>query len=157
MTLKTSNEKSQEIINMEVLRMAPNKFTLLVLVLLFLFAILVKPANARNDYLQYDNHCQGPTLEPYMEYSQTENIGRGSSTSGYDDDRGTVGVRLRIPLTSTCSKEYRKVFNENALLRQQLEMLKMCSRYKNLELPDEFKEIRDKCSGIKRKDDKKEN
>jgi len=86
-----------------------------------------------------------------MEYSQTENIGRGSSTSGYDDDRGTVGVRLRIPLTSTCSKEYRKVFNENALLRQQLEMLKMCSRYKNLELPDQFAEVREKCDGIKRK------
>jgi hypothetical protein len=30
-------------------------------------------------------------------------------------------------------------------------MLKMCSRYKNLELPDEFKEIREKCKGIKRK------
>jgi len=131
--------------------MAPNRFTYLLLALLILFVISIRPADARNDYLQYDNHCQGPTLEPYMEYSQTENIGRGSSTSGYDDDRGTVGVRLRIPLTSTCSKEYRKVFNENALLRQQLEMLKMCSRYKNLELPDEFKEIRDKCSGIKRK------
>ena len=137
--------------------MAPNKYTFLLLVLLFLFAILVKPANARNDYLQSDSHCQGPTLEPYMEYSKQDNTGTGTSNSGYEDDRGTVGVRLRIPLTSTCSKEYRKVFNENALLRQQLEMLKMCSRYKNLELPDEFKEIRDKCSGIKRKDDKKEN
>ena len=137
--------------------MAPNKFTLLVLVLLFLFAILVKPANARNDYLQYDNHCQGPTLEPYMEYSKQDNTGTGTSNSGYEDDRGTVGVRLRIPLTTTCGKEYRKVFNENALIRQQLEMLKMCSRYKNLELPDQFKEIKEKCKGIKRKDDKKEN
>ena len=112
-------------------------------------------SHARNDYLQYDNHCQGPTLEPYMEYSKQDNTGTGTSNSGYEDDRGTVGVRLRIPLTSTCSKEYRKVFNENALIRQQLEMLKMCSRYKNLELPDQFKEIREKCKGIKRKDDPK--
>ena len=119
------------------------------------FILWTTVGHARNDYLQYDNHCQGPTLEPYMEYSKQDNTGTGTSNSGYEDDRGTVGVRLRIPLTSTCSKEYRKVFNENALLRQQLEMLKMCSRYKNLELPDEFKEIRDKCSGIKRKDDKK--
>ena len=131
--------------------MAPNRFTLLLLFLLFLFAMFVKPANAKNEYLQYDNHCQGPTLEPYMEYSKQENVGTGTSGSGYNDDRGTVGVRLRIPLTTTCSKEYRKVFNENALLRQQLEMLKMCSRYKNLVLPDEFKEIREKCKGIKRK------
>ena len=108
-------------------------------------------SHARNDYLQSDSHCQGPTLEPYMEYSKQDNTGTGTSNSGYEDDRGTVGVRLRIPLTTTCGKEYRKVFNENALIRQQLEMLKMCSRYKNLELPDEFKEIREKCKGIKRK------
>ena len=137
--------------------MAPNRFTYLLLALLILFAISIRPADARNDYLSNDNHCQGPTLEPYMEYSKQDNTGTGTSGSGYEDDRGTVGVRLRIPLTTTCSKEYRKVFNENALIRQQLEMLKMCSRYKNLELPDQFKEIRDKCSGIKRKDDKKEN
>ena len=136
---------------MEVLRMAPNKFTLFVLVLLFLFVMFVKSANAKNEYLQYDNHCQGPTLEPYMEYSKQDNTGTGTSGSGYEDDRGTVGVRLRIPLTTTCSKEYRKVFNENALLRQQLEMLKMCSRYKNLELPNQFSEIKEKCKGINRK------
>ena len=135
---------------MEVTRMAPNKFTFLLLVLLFLFAMFVKPANARNDYLENDQHCQGPTLEPYMEYSQSESMGTGTSTSGSEGDRGTVGIRLRIPLTSTCSKEYRKVFNENALLRQQLELLKMCSRYKNLVLPEQFSEVRDKCKGIKR-------
>ena len=49
---------------MEIKFMAPNRFTLLLLFLLFLFAMFVKPANAKNEYLQYDNHCQGPTLEP---------------------------------------------------------------------------------------------
>ena len=131
--------------------MAPNRFTYLLLTLLILFAISIRSADARNDYLENDQHCQGPTLEPYMEYSQSDSMGTGTSTSGSEGDRGTVGIRLRIPLTSTCSKDYRKVFNENALIRQQLEMLKMCSRYKNLELPDEFKEIREKCKGIKRK------
>ena len=131
--------------------MAPNRFTYLLLTLLILFAISIRPADARNDYLENDQHCQGPTLEPYMEYSQSDSMGTGTSTSGSEGSRETVGIRLRIPLTSTCSKEYRKVFIENALIRQQLEMLKMCSRYKNLELPDEFKEIREKCKGIKRK------
>ena len=131
--------------------MAPNRFTYLLLTLLILFAISIRPADARNDYLENDQHCQGPTLEPYMEYSQSDSMGTGTSTSGSEGSRETVGIRLRIPLTSTCSKNYRKVFNENALIRQQLEMLKMCSRYKNLILPDEFKEIREKCKGIKRK------
>ena len=115
------------------------------------FILWTTVGHARNDYLENDQHCQGPTLEPYMEYSQSDSMGTGTSTSGSEGSRGTVGIRLRIPLTSTCSKEYRKVFNENALIRQQLEMLKMCSRYKNLILPDEFKEIREKCKGIKRK------
>ena len=122
------------------------------------FILWSSVSHARNDYLESDQHCQGPTLEPYMEYSQSESMGTGTNTSGSEGDRGTVGIRLRIPLTSTCSKEYRKVFNENALLRQQLEMLKMCSRYKNLELPDQFAEVREKCDGIKRKpeaDDKR--
>ena len=133
--------------------MNPNShwFIAALIAALVLFAVLTpKPASAKNEYLQYDNHCQGPTLEPYMEYSKQENVGTGTSGSGYNDDRGTVGVRLRIPLTTTCSKEYRKVFNENALLRQQLELLKMCSRYKNLVLPEQFSEVRDKCKGIKR-------
>mgnify|MGYP007072100919 CR=1 FL=1 len=122
----------------------------------FVMAIILwsSVSHAKNEYLQYDNHCQGPTLEPYMEYSKQENVGTGTSGSGYNDDRGTVGVRLRIPLTTTCSKEYRKVFNENALLRQQLELLKMCSRYKNLVLPEQFSEVRDKCKGIKRAPEK---
>jgi hypothetical protein len=83
-----------------------------------------------------------------MEYSQTENIGRGSSTSGYDDNRGTLGLRLRIPLQSTCSKKYRKTMNENMLLRQQLEMLKLCGRYKDLDLTDEFALVKEKCAGL---------
>ena len=76
------------------------------------FILWTTVGHARNDYLQFDSHCQGPTLEPYMEYSKTDNTGTGTSGSGYEDDRGTVGVRLRIPLTTTCGKEYRKVFNE---------------------------------------------
>tara|TARA_B100000767_G_scaffold253467_1_gene258079 strand:+ start:773 stop:1189 length:417 start_codon:yes stop_codon:yes gene_type:complete len=137
--------------------MDPNRIFTGMLILLFVFlAFCMKPAHAKNEYLQYDNHCQGPTLEPYIEYSKTDNTGTGTSGSGYEDDRGTVGVRLRIPLTTTCGKDYRKVFNENALLRQQLELLKMCSRYKDLELPDQFAMVREKCDGIKRKPEKKE-
>ena len=61
--------------------MAPNRFTYLLLALLILFAISIRPADARNDYLSNDNHCQGPTLEPYMEYSKQDNTGTGTSRS----------------------------------------------------------------------------
>jgi hypothetical protein len=118
------------------------------LVALIFLAFSDQKAQAQNEYLQYDNHCNGITLEPYMEYSQTENMGTGSSNSGYDDNRGTLGLRLRIPLQSTCSKKYRKTMNENMLLRQQLEMLKLCGRYKDLDLTDEFALVKEKCAGL---------
>jgi hypothetical protein len=133
--------------------MAPNKFTLLVLVLLFLFAILVKPANARNDYLNSDQHCSGAALEPYIEYSQNTNRGAGSNVNnGYDDDRATIGIRFRIPLQSTCTKRYRGIVTENAAIRQQLELLKMCGRYKGLELGPDFKELKQKCTQVWKSD-----
>ena len=48
------------------------------------FILWTTVGHARNDYLQYDNHCQGPTLEPYMEYSKQDNTGTGTSGSGYE-------------------------------------------------------------------------
>jgi hypothetical protein len=125
----------------------------ILIIVAVIVAVCSKPAQAQNEYLNYDNHCSGITLEPYMEYSQTENMGRGSSTSGYDDNRGTIGLRLRIPLQSTCSKKYRKTMNENMLLRQQLEMLKLCGRYKDLDLGPEFALVKEKCKGVKLSND----
>jgi len=39
---------------------------------------------------------------------------------------------------------------QNELLRQQLEMLKMCARYKDLELGPEFAEVREMCAGVRK-------
>ena len=102
------------------------RFTFLLLVLLSLLALFASPAQARNDYLNSDQHCSGAALEPYIEYSQNTNRGAGSNVNnGYDDDRATVGIRFRFPLQSTCTKRYRGIVTENAAIRQQLELLKM--------------------------------
>ena len=125
------------------------RFTFLLLAALALFAFFVSPAHARNDYLNSDQHCSGAALEPYIEYSQNTNRGAGSNVNnGYDDDRATVGIRFRFPLQSTCTKRYRGIVTENAAIRQQLELLKMCGRYKGLELGPDFTELKQKCSQI---------
>lgn len=125
------------------------RFTFLLLVLLSLLALFASPAQARNDYLNSDQHCSGAALEPYIEYSQNTNRGAGSNVNnGYDDDRATVGIRFRFPLQSTCTKRYRGIVTENAAIRQQLELLKMCGRYKGLELGPDFTELKQKCSQI---------
>lgn len=128
------------------------RFTFLLLVLLSLLALFAKPGHAANEYLNSDQHCSGARLEPYIEYSKTDNNGTGTSDSGYDDNRGTIGLRLSIPLQSTCTKRYRGIVTENAAIRQQLELLKMCGRYKGLELGPDFKELKHKCTQVWKSD-----
>lgn len=133
------------------------RFTLLLFVMLGLLAFFVKPAHAANEYLNSDQHCQGATLEPYIEYSQNTNRGAGSNVNnGYDDDRASIGLRFRFPLQSTCTKRYRGIITENAAIRQQLELLKMCGRYKGLELGPDFRELKNKCSQVWKSQDLKD-
>ena len=107
---------------------------------------------AVNEYFQNGaGHCQSATVEPYVEWRKNENIGTGTSSSGYDDDSQTFGLRLRIPIGSTCTKEYKRIMITNELLKQQLEMLKLCGRYQDLELGDQFAEVREKCKDVKKK------
>jgi len=105
-----------------------------------------------NEYFQSgSSHCESATLEPYVEWRKNENTGTGTSMSGYDDDSQTFGLRMRIPIGSTCTKEYKQIMITNELLKQQLEMLKLCARYKDLELGEQFAEVREKCKDVKKK------
>jgi hypothetical protein len=40
---------------------------------------------------------------------------------------------------------------QNELLKQQLELLKMCARYKDLVLGPEFAEVKRMCAGVRKK------
>jgi len=131
------------------------KGLLIGLIVTWLFCATMRPAQAANEYLNsYGQHCSSATLEPYIEY----NVDESSNNDNYksDTNRGTVGLRLSIPLGSTCSKKYKKVFTENELLRQQLELLKLCARYQDLELGEAFAEVRDKCAQVSKKEESKD-
>ena len=105
-----------------------------------------------NEYLNSLQHCQIGTFEPYMDYTKGGDKYRPNSNDAYDYDSNrvntTIGIRLRIPFGSTCTKEYRRLVLSNELLRQQLEMLKLCARYKDLVLSDDFAEVRRMCQGV---------
>ena len=123
-------------------------------------ALYSKPAQAANEYLQNGGgHCQSATLSPYVEYNKgSGNSGNadngGSSGSQFNNSDGVrFGLQLQIPLGSTCTKKYKETMLQNELLKQQLEMLKLCARYKGLELSDEFAEVKRMCDGVKKKDE----
>ena len=132
-------------------------FFLIILGTIIIFSLMSRPAQAANEYLQGSGgHCQTATLEPYAEIGEQD--GTNNSTYPNSDNnnyKGTnngsnwrFGFRLQIPLGSTCTKKYKETMMQNVLLRQQLEMLKMCARYKGLELGPEFGEVKRMCDGV---------
>lgn len=131
-------------------------FQLWVLVIIIaILALWTKPAKAANEYLNSGgSHCETATLEPYIELTDEDGNSVNSdnsynNTSNRDSVR--VGIRLRIALGSTCTKKFKETMMRNELLKQQLEMLKLCARYKGLELGPEFGEVKKMCSQVNKK------
>lgn len=127
----------------------------ILIVVAVVMAFWSKPAKAANEYLQYGGgHCQSATLEPYIEKSIEDSLSINGGDSSYNNnsDRNSLrfGLRLSIPLGSTCTKKYKRTMMTNELLKQQLEMLKLCARYQGLELSDEFAEVRRMCAGVRK-------
>ena len=134
-----------------------HQFQLWVLVIIIaVLALWTKPATAANEYLNSGgSHCETATLEPYIELTDEDGKSINGGDSSYDNtsnrDSVRVGIRLRIALGSTCTKKFKETMMRNELLKQQLEMLKLCARYKGLELGPEFGEVKKMCSQVNKK------
>tara|TARA_B110000116_G_scaffold233387_1_gene217290 strand:- start:75 stop:575 length:501 start_codon:yes stop_codon:yes gene_type:complete len=131
-----------------------------IVIVLIVSMFYTKEAHAANEYLNSGtSHCETATLEPYAEIGEQDGTsGNTYPNSDNNNYKGTnsgsnwrVGIRLRIALGSTCNAEYKRIMRTNALLKQQLEMLKMCARYKGLDLGPEFSEVKRMCAGVNKK------
>ena len=128
------------------------------MVLLIVGCLLSTKTQARNDYLGSSNSsCERGRVELYTELRGTDGKdiyqdGDGNpdnSYTSYDDDvNGTIGLRFSWPLQSTCNNETIKLLQENDKLRQELELLANCAKYKDLELGPEFATVREMCKGV---------
>ena len=114
---------------------------------------LTSQTQAVNEYLDGYNSCERGRIEVYTEVDRYDYDRRMDSDSDYFADSGKIGIRFSYPLQSTCTKENISLLLENQRIKQQLELLKLCGRYQGLELPDHFSDVREKCEGIKKKDD----
>jgi len=124
-----------------------------VLSFILIVAGLTSQTQAVNEYLDGYNSCERGRLEVYTEVDRYDYDRRMDSDSDYFADSGKIGIRFSYPLQSTCTKENISLLLENQRIKQQLELLKLCGRYQGLELPDHFSDVREKCEGIKKKDD----
>ena len=125
---------------------------LLLVTWIIIISILIVPfAFAQNEYLNGGQHCNNHSLEPYIEYNLQEQLYDNSSNNNSRGDSGRIGMRYNYRFGGTCTSEYKSIMLENEKLKQELEMLKVCSKYKDLELGEEFATVREKCKGVNKK------
>ena len=110
------------------------------LVLIIIFAAF-KSAEARNDYLN-DRNCERGRVELYTELDRYDYDQRMHSDNDYFSDSGKIGLRFSRPLQSTCDNDTIDLIQENQRLMQELELLKTCGKYKDLELGEQFATVR---------------
>jgi len=131
------------------------------------YILSVGQSHAANEYLNnFSGHCSTGSIEPYFDYSLRDSE---SHSGTYFTNNGEVttlmypngpnvsdewrgGIRFRFDLGSTCNKQFKKASREINSLRIELELLKLCGRYKNLELGEQFATVREKCKDIQPKE-----
>ena len=131
------------------------------IILLIFLCLFSSKTEARNDYLGSSNSsCERGRIDLYTELRGLDGKtiyqdGDGNPDNNYrnysDDVNGTVGVRFSWPLQSTCNDDTIQLLRENDRLRQELELLANCAKYKDLELGDEFSTVRELCKGVNKK------
>ena len=117
---------------------------------------------ARNDYLngQSWQQCRQGDITTYGNYNQNDNTnyngqnypGRLEDNSnnfgGGRGDSQQIGISLTWHLGTNCTDEVKDFMFDSMRLNRQLELVKLCQRYKHKELPDNFAELRQECAGF---------
>ena len=120
-------------------------FTGLLIVLMVLLALFVKPAHARNEYLnEYGVRCG--EVDFRVEQRNRDQDYRTSNSSDYDDDSQNFSITFRKYLGTDC-----KTSKENVAIKQQLELMKMCGRVNSnpsLAHNENFRLLVSKCRGV---------
>jgi len=125
-----------------------------VLSLILIASAITSDAKAVNEYLNdYPTHCSKGSWELYTEVDRYDYDQRMNSSSDYFADSGKVGIRFRKEFGSTCTDPYKRMMIENMELKQELELLKLCGRYKELDLGESFQTVRKKCKDVNKKDE----
>ena len=139
---------------MEVLRMN-YKFTALLIIMFICLTLFAKPAYPRNDYLTNGtNSCRTGEVDVRIETENRDDDYRhNSSSNNYDNnsDNDRLSVTYRHYIGTACTKEFRKVQQENMELKQQLELMKMCGRVNSnpsLAQNENFRLLVSKCTGV---------
>jgi hypothetical protein len=118
------------------------KFTAILIVMLCLLALFADPAYPRNEYLNNSGRCG--EIDVSVEQRDSEYRPYDNSWSNRDDN--SIRLTYRKYLGTDC-----KTSKENMQLKQQLELMKMCSkvnRNPSLAQNENFALLVSKCRGV---------
>ena len=133
------------------------RYFVVTLILGLFFWMFSLPAYSKNEYLGGNwRNCESGHIEPYVEKTQRD-IDYLDNDDSRDDDELRYGVRFRFKLGFTCNKKFRKQQEERYELEQQIELLKICRKYKSVEMGPQLELVAKKCRDMKflKKEDKK--
>ena len=128
---------------MEIARMN-YKFTAILIALLFFMALFMDPAYPRNEYLN-DGNTRCGEFETRIEAEDRE-TDYTYGDSDYESDNYRLSFTYRKYIGTDC-----KTSKENAQLKQQLELMKMCNkvnRNPSLAQNKNFALLVSKCRGV---------
>ena len=131
------------------------RFTAILILLFIGLTMFAKPAYPRNDYLTNGtNSCRTGEVDVRLQKEDRNNDYRHfNNDNSYDNDsdNGSISVTYRHYIGTACTKEFRKVQQENMELKQQLELMKMCGRVNSnpsLAQNENFRLLVSKCTGV---------
>ena len=133
------------------------RYFVVTLILGLFFWMFSLPAYSKNEYLGGNwRNCESGHIEPYVEKTERD-IDYLDNDDSRDDDELRYGVRFRFKLGFTCNKKFRKQQEERYELEQQIELLKICRKYKSVEMGPQLELVAKKCRDMKflKKEDKK--
>ena len=122
------------------------KYLVSSLIITLLWLATCTQVSAKNEYLgQNWRDCHAGEITPWVEYRQggMDYIDRGSSS--HEDHEYRVGVNFRFKFGNTCDKKFKKQQEERYELRHQIELLKICRKYRNVEMGPELELVAKKC------------
>ena len=127
------------------------KYLISSIIIGILYLVACGSAQAKNEYLGGNwRNCEAGHIEPYLQYSTNDyDYSHPDSGNEYEKEGWDLGVRLRFKFGHTCNKEFRKQQSERYDLEQQMELLKICRKYRNVEMGPELELVAKKCRDMK--------
>ena len=119
-------------------------FTGLIIILMVLLTLFVTPAYPRNEYLNNgSNECRYGDIDLSITKRESDHDYRTYDTSDYDNNSHELRLSFRkyLGISKKHCDRQNQVQTENEILKQQIELYKVCKQINSKQDLKQFKEL----------------